>query len=152
MASSPEAKRKKSFTGHEILERLKLYENDVKRAVGEMIQEVSPFDINDDNINLFEDRLDRLEVVSQTLRNKVYRLKRDVKERRTRKHPELLDEKIFSCSQHSVLQSEYDSEELGDPSSSQDIEFSITSEKVTIDPPSMYKKKPLNQTMSQFSR
>ena len=45
---SPKAKRKKELTGNEILAKLRKNENDVNTAVREMIEELCPFDINDE--------------------------------------------------------------------------------------------------------
>ena len=38
----------------------------------------------------------------------MYKLLNDLKSRKYRRNPDLLDEKVISCSQHSVLQSEDD--------------------------------------------
>ena len=90
----PEAKRKKSYSRREILEKLEECENDVKRAVNEI-----------------EIKVEKLEQVSKNLATKVYKLKKAAQLRKFRHNPELLEEKFFSSSQYSILQSE-DSEEL----------------------------------------
>ena len=144
---SPEAKRKKQFNKNEVLTKLEENENDVKRAVKEMVMELSPFDITDENVALFEDRLDKIEQVSKSFTAKVYKLKNDVKARKFRKKPELLEEVMLSCSQHSVLQSEIDSEDLC---------ASLTQSQITEADadarPSTYRKRPLNHNMTSFAR
>ena len=104
--SGPETKRKKYFTRNEIISKLTANENDVKKVVSEIVEELSPFDIKDEDAMLFEDRLDRLEKVSKNLITKVYKLKNKVKEKKFRHNPELLEEKEISCSQFSVFQSQ----------------------------------------------
>ena len=107
----PEVKRKKTYTKKEILEKLEECENDVKRAVDEIVADISPFDMSDINVNDFEDKLERLGKVSKNLSAKVYKLKKAVQTKKFRHNPELLEEKCFSSSQYSVLQSE-DSEDI----------------------------------------
>ena len=48
MADAPKAKRKKELTRNEILSKLKANEEDVSKAVGELMEELCPFDINDE--------------------------------------------------------------------------------------------------------
>ena len=107
----PEAKRKKSYSRREILEKLEECENDVKRAVGEIVADISPNDMSDINMDDFEIKVVKLEQVSKNLATKVYKLKKSVQLRKFRHNPEFLEEKFFSSSQYSILQSE-DSEEL----------------------------------------
>ena len=107
----PEAKRKKSYSRREILEKLEECENDVKRAVGEIVADISPIDMSDINMDDFEIKVEKLEQVSKNLATKVYKLKKSVQLRKFRHNPEFLEEKFFSSSQYSILQSE-DSEEL----------------------------------------
>ena len=110
----PEAKRKKSYSRREILEKLEECENDVKRAVGEIVADISPNDMSDINMDDFEIKVEKLEQVSKNLATKVYKLKKSVQLRKFRHNPEFLEEKFFSSSQYSILQSE-DSEELSQP-------------------------------------
>ena len=107
----PDAKRKKSYSRREILEKLEECENDVKRAVDDIIADISPFDMSDINMDDFEIKVEKLEQVSKNLATKVYKLKKSVQLRKFRHNPEFLEEKFFSSSQYSILQSE-DSEEL----------------------------------------
>ena len=107
----PDAKRKKSYSRREILEKLEECENDVKRAVDDIIADISPFDMSDINMDDFEVKLEKLEKVSKNLAAKVYKLKKAAQARKFRHNPELMEEKFFSSSQYSILQSE-DSEEL----------------------------------------
>ena len=118
---SPDPKRKKFYTKKEALEKLDDCEQNVSKAVSEMVADLSPFDVTDDNITCFEDRLDRLEKVSSALTARIYRLKKDISARKFKHKPELLEEEMISCSQYSVLQSE-DSEVLSQSFSQQSLE------------------------------
>ena len=95
----PEAKRKKSYSRREILEKLEECENDVKRAVGEIVADISPNDMSDINMDDFEIKVEKLEQVSKNLATKVYKLKKSVQLRKFRHNPEFLEEKFFSSSQ-----------------------------------------------------
>ena len=100
---SPKAKRKKEVTGREILAKLKQNENDVNKVVREMIEELCPFDINDEEALGIEDRLERFDKVANLLKKKVWKLQQKVKQRKFKHKPELLDEKVVSSSQYSLL-------------------------------------------------
>ena len=97
--SSPEAKRKKSYTRKEILEKLEECENDVTRAVNEIVADINPHDMTDINLEDFEDKVEKLGKVSKNFSAKVYKLKEAVRARKFRHNPELLEEKFFSSSQ-----------------------------------------------------
>ena len=60
-----ETKRKKSYSRREILEKLEECENDVKRAVGEIVADISPFDVADSNVEDFEEKVEKLDKVSK---------------------------------------------------------------------------------------
>ena len=60
-----ESKRKKSYSRREILEKLEECENDVKRAVGEIVADISPFDVADSNVEDFEEKVEKLDKVSK---------------------------------------------------------------------------------------
>ena len=60
-AALTRAKRKKELTGNEILEKLEENESDVSKAVRDMLEELCPFDINDDEVLKIEDRLERVD-------------------------------------------------------------------------------------------
>ena len=107
----PEAKRKKTYSRKDVIDKLAECENDVKRAVNEIVADISPFDITDINVDDFEDKVEKLDQVSKNLATKMYKLKKAVQARKFRNHPELLEEKFFSSSQYSVLDSE-DSQDL----------------------------------------
>ena len=138
----PEAKRRKGFTKNEALEKLKESGDNVNNAVKQIVSELTPFDLNDENIEDFEVRIQKLEEVSDSLKKKVYRLKTEVKAKKFKHHPEYLEETFGSCSQYSVLQSE-DSESLCDNFSQQSLEPAE---------PTGYKKRPLNSSMDPRSR
>ena len=44
---APGAKQKKAVTGHEVLAMLKDHKNDVAKVANEMLEELCPFDLND---------------------------------------------------------------------------------------------------------
>ena len=138
----PEAKRKKYFTKREIADKLKGNENDVKKVVDEMIEELCPFDVNDNDALIIEDRIERLEKVSRTLQLKVHKLKSKIKDRKFRHNPEILDENEVTSSQHSLFASQEDHED------NQEEDVSETDK----DRPKTYTKKPLNQNLSKFAR
>ena len=146
---SPKAKRKKELTGNEILAKLKKNENDVSKAVREMIEELCPFDINDEEALGIEDRLGRCEKVANLLKKRVRKLQQQMKERKFKHKPELLDEKLVSSSQYSLLDSQEGGEsevENGDDNEDKEKEASKGSR------PEKYRKKPLDQDMSMFTR
>ena len=80
----PIAKRKKCMTGKEVIERLESNENDVKRAVGEIVEELCPFDVGDEVALNMEDRVER---VTKLLEMKVHKLKKALKQRKYRHTP-----------------------------------------------------------------
>ena len=134
-------KGKKCFTRSEILTKLKSNESDVQRVVSEMIEELCPFDVNDEDALAIEDRLERLEKVSRNLQTKVYKLKSKLKDRKFRHKPEFLEETEVSSSQYSLFESQ---------------EYQDFSEEKDYVPPKSYagkyNKKPLNQDLTKFSR
>ena len=89
----PIAKRKKCMTGKEVIERLESNQNDVKRTVGEIVEELCPFDVGDEVALNIEDKVERLERVTKLLEMKVHKLKKAVKQRHTPEEP------MISCSQ-----------------------------------------------------
>ena len=102
----PEAKRRKAFTKRETLQRLEELGDNVTKAVSEMVSDLSPFDVNSENLTAYDEQIEKIDKVASSLTSKIYRLKNDVKSQKFRRKPELLDENIISCSQHSVLQSQ----------------------------------------------
>ena len=78
---------------------------------GAMVSNLTPFDITDENLTDYEQRVEKLATVSSSLQNKIYRLKKDVKDRKFKHNPDLLDEDVISCSQFSVLQSSQEEEQ-----------------------------------------
>ena len=119
----PEAKRRKAFTKRETLQKLDELGDNVSKAVREMVSDLSPFDIDDENVTAYEERVNKLDKVASSLTSKIYRLKNDVKAKKLRRNPDLLDENIISCSQHSVLQSQ-ESEDLSQSFSQQSLQDS----------------------------
>ena len=63
---------------------------------------------SESNLEDHEEKLEKVEIVAKNLATKMYKLRYDLKNRKYRRNPNLLDEKVISCSQHSVLQSEDD--------------------------------------------
>ena len=141
-----EPKRKKFYTKSEILVNLKDNGDQVKKVVEEICDELSPFDISDEETTLVENRIERLQEVSKKLYSKVDKLQKNFKARKFRYKPEVLEEKEISSSQYSLFQSD-DSESL---CGSQDKAWIEAGDQVTR--PNTYVKKPLNHQMSQFSR
>ena len=80
-------------------------------CIGAMVSDLSPFEVTDENVTDYEVRLEKLAAVNISLQNKIYRLKKDVKDRKFKHKPDLLDEDMISCSQFSVLQSSQEEEE-----------------------------------------
>ena len=50
----PEAKRRKAFTKRETLQRLEELGDNVSKAVNEMVSDLSPFDVNDENVTDYD--------------------------------------------------------------------------------------------------
>ena len=92
-----------------------------------MVSDLTPFD---EDVSVYEDRVERLERVSTAVERRIYRLKEDVKARKFKHKPQLLDENLLSCSQFSVLQSSQESsaeaEELSQNFSQQSLEEEST--------------------------
>ena len=59
---SPKAKRKKELTRNEILLKLKANEEDVSKAVEELMEELCPFDINDEEALKIKGRVERFQM------------------------------------------------------------------------------------------
>ena len=145
MAEEPEAKRKKVISKQEALDILEKCENSFSKAVNEMISDLCPFDISDEEETAVENRLERLEKVANSLKSKIFRLKQDVKKRKYKRNSEALDEDFISCSQYSILQSQ-EEEDLSQSFSQHSLEDEISSR------PTSYKKQPLNKPMNPRSR
>ena len=108
--------RKRKFTKGEVLKLLKERGNDLEKVVGEICEELVPFDVNDDEERLVRDRLERMAKAATTLEKKIRHLQKANKDRKFRHHPEKLEETVVSCSQSSIFQtddSESFSQELG---------------------------------------
>ena len=159
----PPAKRKKFFTKGEVLERLQTTNCQIVQLSEDICEELCPFDATKEDELIIEDRVDRMKLVTDHLASKVYKLHKLFKEKKFRHHPENLDENIISCSQYSVLQSgsEGDSLKIID-SQDQHSDFSLENSQVQNEAsasgdmnsqgPITYKKKPLNQSMTQLTR
>ena len=146
MSVEPDSKRKKSISKKEALEILDNCENRFKDAANEMISNLCPFDITDEEETAIENRLERIEKVANSLKSKIFTLKQEVKKRKYKKKPEALEEDFVSCSQYSILQSQEEEEDLSQSFSQHSLEDE------PIGRPSSYKKQPLNQPMNQRSR
>ena len=149
MDEAPKAKRKKELTRNEIISKLKANEEDVSKAVEEMMEELCPFDINDEDALKIEGRVERYQKTKHLLEIKLWKLKKQIKERKFRHKPELLEEKFVSSSQYSIL----DSQEVEDDQTveSGDEEW-VDGEECDGERPRRYRKKPLDGDMSKFSR
>ena len=157
MSLSPKAKRKKEMTRKEVMEKLKQNENDISKAVQGLLEELCPFDVNDEEALKIEGRLERLQKASHIFECKLWRLKKQIKERKFRHNPELLDEKIISSSQFSLLDSQEtqivvdaeDEDEDQDTVDNEDEEW-VEEEEEEKDGVRRrkYRKKPLDRHMS----
>jgi hypothetical protein len=96
-----EGKRKKYFTKGEVIDEIKGGKN-VKDIVTEICETLCPHATED----LDEIDLDKLEEVSKAFTAKIYRIQRDLKEKKYRRRQEQLEDKYMSCSQGSILQSD----------------------------------------------
>ena len=74
MSVSPKAKRKKEMTRKEVMEKLKQNENDISKAVQGLLEELCPFDVNDEEALKIEGRLERLQKASHIFECKLWRL------------------------------------------------------------------------------
>ena len=82
-----------------------------------MVEDLNPHEVCE------EDTIERLAQVTSALTRRLSRLKEDVKARKYRHRPQLLEEPLLSCSQFSVLQSqELLAEELSQSLSQQSLE------------------------------
>ena len=106
----PCAKRKKQLSGREIIDKLNSNENDVKKVVEEMLEDLCPFDVNDEDALQIEDRVERLEKVGKLLMARVYKLRKEVREKKFKHKPDFLEEPMITCSQYSI----FDSQEVND--------------------------------------
>ena len=121
----------------------------MNEVVNDICDSLALFDVNDSEATVLEDRLERLDKASKALAAKVYRLQKEVKNRKYRHNPEMLEEVLISTSQHSVLQSQacddlQDTPVLDSESSQSLLSGASLREK--------YKKRPLNQLTSSFGR
>ena len=145
----PSAKRKKQLTGKEIIDRLESHENDVKRAVAKILEELCPFDINDEDALKIEDRVERLQRVSKSFEAKVYKLRKEVKQKKYRHNQDALEDTMISCSQYSVFDSQEVSEAV------QEIEDEAMEggdDATVVGRPEVYEKKPLDMDLSSKTR
>ena len=118
-----------------------------------MIEELCPFDINDEDALKIEDRLERVDRVTLRLQMRVRNLIKQVKARKFRHNPDLLDEKMISSSQYSIFDSQetdFEVEEDGDQEWKEGQKETDTNKEKRR--PEKYKKKPLDQDLSQFAR
>ena len=58
MAEGPEAKRQKCYTKSEVLEKLKECGDCVGKVIQEIVSDQTPFDVNDESVTAFEDRIE----------------------------------------------------------------------------------------------
>ena len=149
MDEAPKPKRKKELTGNEIIGKLKANDNDVSKAVQEVIEELCPFDITDEEALKIEGRVERLQKTNRLLEMKLWKVKQQIKERKFRHKPEVLDEKFVSSSQYSIFDSQ--EEEIDQGEESGDEEW-MEGEEVDGKRPKRYRKKPLDGDMSRFAR
>ena len=137
-------KRKKFFTREEILQKLEESGNKICEVSSQICEELCPFDVNDEEATMIEDRLERIRDVTEYMTKKIHRLKQAVKERRFQKYPEKLKEKEISCSQHSLFQSQKENSE-------EDSDECVPSEDGQSRP-DIYRKKALDRQLHPKTR
>ena len=150
-------KRKKFFTGREIIGKLKEHNNKISEVCKEITEELCPHNLSEMEEGEAQDILEKIERVAEILRVNVGRLAKANKERKYRHCPEKLDERFISCSQYSCLQSEASGGDL----ESQDLDSSYSpnlkdheeyqsenSDARRIN----YQKKPLDSDMTEKTR
>jgi hypothetical protein len=136
------AKRKKFYTQGEVIDLLKEKKHKVAEVCKEITETLYPFEINEDAEN---EELEKLAEVAKKLNKKIWRLSKDFKDKKMRRATEAeMKEKVVSCSQHSVLQSE----------ESQNLESSEDEPEKAAGGgrPDSYRKKPLNAEMTSQTR
>ena len=146
---SPVFKRKKFFTKAEIINKLSDQNQRVNDVVNDICETLAPFDVNDSEATVLEDQLERLDKASKALAAKVYRLQKEVKNRKYRHNTEMLEEVLISTSQHSVLQSQACDDLQDTPVLDSEPSQSLLSGASQRE---KYKKRPLNQLTSGFGR
>ena len=129
----PEVKRKKCYTKREALQKLEELSGNVAEVVGvyklvnscshllpqvQLLLTSAPLM---QQTKIWRSTMTKLAAVFSSLEKKIYRLKADVKNRKFRHQPGRLEENIISCSQHSVLQSSQEEEELSQTFSQQTL-------------------------------
>ena len=107
--------RKRKFSKREVLALLKEKEGDLEKVVGEICEELVPFDVTIEEELQVNDRLERMANAAKSLERKVRKLQKANKERKFRHCLEKLEETFVSCSQNSIFQSE-DSQSLSQES------------------------------------
>ena len=139
---SNESRRKKMFRKGDILDLLSQHDNKVKEVANECAIELCDFDISDEDAMLVEDRMTRLSETIDKLSKKIYRIQNEFKNKK-KMNSEMrkmkMEEIGISLSQYSI----FDSQTLSD--------LDIDSGELK-DRPDQYKKKPLNEDMTQRSR
>ena len=130
------------FRKGDILDLLSQHDNKVKEVANECAIELCDFDISDEDAMLVEDRMTRLSETIDKLSKKIYRIQNEFKNKK-KMNSEMrkmkMEEIGISSSQYSI----FDSQTLSD--------LDIDSGKLK-DRPDQYKKKPLNEDMTQRSR
>ena len=144
------------MTRKEVMEKLKKNENDIGEAVKELLEEMCPFDINDEEALKIENRWERLQKTSHNLECKLWKLRKQMKERKFRHNAELLEELMISSSQFSLMDSqeiEMKTENDEDTVDDEDEEWvEVEGEEEEGVSRRKYRKKPLDGHMSKFSR
>lgn len=154
--SEPKAKRKKELSGNDIIEKLKENEYDIGKAVNDMLEELCPFDINDEEALKIEGRVERLQKTSNLLQKKLWRLRKKIKEKKFRHEPELLDKKFISSSQYSIFDSQEVDVDGNEENEDEEVDSAdeewVEGAEVDGERPRKYRKKPLDRDLSKFSR
>ena len=91
-APLPVPKRKKVFSRNEIIQKLKENDQKVTKVAEEIAKELSPFNVEDEDALMVEDRLERLAQTTKNLTKKIYKIRNEFKERKYRHNPEFIAE------------------------------------------------------------
>ena len=146
------SKRKKYISGRELKDLLIEKNHKISEVCRDITRTLYPFEIDEDETGEIEEKLERLDTVARKLTATVSRFSRDLKAKKFKKHPEILEETAISSSQYSIFQSQSQSQGISDESieiDDQELDSDETPEN-TRRP--KYSKKPLNSNISQQTR
>jgi DNA repair ATPase RecN len=125
----------------------------ISEVCRDITRTLCPFEIEEDETGEIEEKLEKLDTVARKLTATVSRFSRDLKAKKFKKHPKILEETAISSSQFSIFQSKSQSQGVGDESfetEDQELDFDEATPENNRTP--KYSKKPLNSNISQQTR